>query len=87
MTAIMPTGLAVAFCLAFSGTRPNVKAADLPAGYTCQGPSHQSCGVWRKVAAGLGAELRFFGNGHRIHSRKMQGVTRRPAAFPGAATA
>jgi len=36
MTAIMPTGLAVAFCIAFSGITTDVKAADLPAGYTCQ---------------------------------------------------
>ena len=36
MTAYMPTGLAVAFCIAFSGFTADVKAADLPAGYTCQ---------------------------------------------------
>ena len=51
------------------------------------GPSAQGCGVWRKAAAGIGAEWRFFGIGYRIHSRQMPGVTRRPAAFPDAAIA
>jgi hypothetical protein len=36
MRAFKPTGLAVAFFIAFSGLTSHVKAADLPAGYTCQ---------------------------------------------------